>query len=66
MVYLAEGSSSRIYPGMQPVSRYLTIVASTSKSAAHKPQITPSTEWNHSHDIDTKSGKYEHCKMVSG
>ena len=34
MVYLAIGSFSRVYPGMQSASSYLTIVASATQSAA--------------------------------
>ena len=34
MVYLAEGSSSQVYPGMKPVPSYLTIVTYATHSAA--------------------------------
>ena len=40
MVYLAEVSSSQVYPGMQPVPRYLIIVASATQSA----ELTPMNE----------------------
>ena len=33
MVYIAEGSSSQVYPGMKPVPSYLTIVSSATHSA---------------------------------
>ena len=40
MVHLAEGIFIRVYPGIQPASRYLTIVASATQSAA----LPPTTE----------------------